>query len=247
VATDGGPWFVVEDGKAGRQYDTVYHERLRYSPDGRLVYVVYHKGREFAVVAGKEWRKYDKVGGLSFSPDGKHVAYPAKDKAGWKMATSKAKTGYCEEVGSLAVFSPDGKRFAYAARKGGSWFIVSDGSDEGPYMGVSEGSMAYGPGGRFAYKARVSKLRWAVVVDGVKIGMADSMEGDIVFSPSGAHIAYAAVQGMKQYVAMDGRPGELADGVVTWGGGRVAFDDEAGFHYLVMDARRLYLVEESFE
>jgi hypothetical protein len=70
-AVIGGVWFVVVDGKEGKQYDGILHRPV-FSPDGRhLAYGAGAGEERFVVVDGKEWKHYDSIltdegGGILF-------------------------------------------------------------------------------------------------------------------------------------------------------------------------------------
>jgi Tol biopolymer transport system component len=80
VARRGGKWFVVVDGKEGKEYDEIGEGTPIFSPDSKhFAYVARRGGRWFVVVDGKEGKEYDGIGKgtLVFSPDSKHLAYEA--------------------------------------------------------------------------------------------------------------------------------------------------------------------------
>jgi len=76
------------------------------------------QGGEWRVVAGgKEGEAFDGVQNISWSADGKAVAYAAKKGAKWRVVAGSTKSAEFEEVGPPR-FSADGKKVAFGARVG---------------------------------------------------------------------------------------------------------------------------------
>jgi Tol biopolymer transport system component len=88
---------VVVDGKAGTEYDDIPSPPI-FSPDGKRVAYGVKKGeKQLVVVDGKAGKEYDEISGgfppiklapvrfsaVVFSPDGKRVAYAAKNGEKW--------------------------------------------------------------------------------------------------------------------------------------------------------------------
>jgi len=82
-----GKWVVLLDGKAGKEYDGLYHpicgSDFVFSPDGKRFAHSAWRGEEVThgkwvvVVDGVEGKEYDTARDVVFSPDSKHVAYQA--------------------------------------------------------------------------------------------------------------------------------------------------------------------------
>lgn len=106
-----------------------------FSPDGTsFSFSVREDGMWFVVKDGVKLKPYKYVSGVTYSPDGKHFAYPAKNypvpgRDGMFIVKDN------EELkdypsSSYPVWSPDGKHFAYLAKesgKTGKEFVVMDG------------------------------------------------------------------------------------------------------------------------
>lgn len=84
AACSDGKFAVVVGGKRGISYGTCVI-RLQYSPDGRAVaYVGSRDSKEHVIVGEKEYGPFDRVKMLTFSPDGKKLAFAAvKEKELW--------------------------------------------------------------------------------------------------------------------------------------------------------------------
>ena len=62
MAGFGDKWFVVVDGKEGKQYDWVRVDTLIFSPDStRLIYEAKKSNKVFVVLDEKEGRQYDSI------------------------------------------------------------------------------------------------------------------------------------------------------------------------------------------
>ena len=81
------------------------------------------------VIDGEEEGPYDGIScDAQFSPDSKHVAYPAgKDGEEFVVVDGREGARYQQVIGWRLSFSPDSAHVAYAAKKDGEWLIVVDG------------------------------------------------------------------------------------------------------------------------
>lgn len=82
---------------------------------------------------------YERVVGLTFSPDGNHLAFAAGERDKWRVVFDGTATGRYDSVRSLVV-SPSGGHWACWARKGdkdGKWRCVVDGSKGEAYDAAS--------------------------------------------------------------------------------------------------------------
>jgi hypothetical protein len=215
---------VVVDGVAQREYDGIVAWRvgdgtespvtlssLAFAPDGRLGYVALQSSGMVAVVDGVEGPRFDAIEPqLAFSPDGGHLAYPARLGRQMTCVVDGVAQEPYDRVGRPA-FSPDGARMAYAAERGRRLSLVVDGSPEGDY---SEPPRAYGfspDGEHCAYLTKTKRAlrgdRWCCVVDGMPGPEFDTIESLPVFSPRGDRLAYVARQGRESFVVVDGSSG----------------------------------------
>lgn len=243
--------FVVVDGRSSKAYgffkdDDVLDKTLVLSPTGgRAAYAIKKKGRQQAVVVDdREGKAYSGVAELTFSQDGKHLAYWGAQNGQLHMVIDGQEGPAYEELG-LPVFSPDGLTLAYGAGTGEQKFIVVNGKPQPAYAG--RGEPEFGPDGkRLVYIADLSEEGPSLLVDGGKEGKQyDAIREQLYFSGEGQRLAIVAHAGDEQLVVVDGVEGNRYDIVVTLGGGKVHFDAEDRFHYLAAKGGDLYLVEET--
>ncbi len=180
--------------------------------------------RWVVVVDGQAGPEHDAIGPLSlrFSPDGKRVAYVAKEGGKWFVVLDgKPGLEYDRIWPSSLRFSPDWKRLAYAARKGnswaGKWFVVVDGQTGPEFDTIVPDTLHFSPDGkRIAYAAvcRTAAGGWEsfVVVD-EKAGPAYDRiwAWSLHFSPDSKRLAYMAEKGGKWVVVVDGKAGPEYD------------------------------------
>jgi roadblock/LC7 domain-containing protein len=171
------------------------------------------------VCHGQKGAEYDGIDGLTFSPDGKRIAYGAYIGKGINKPQSVVVDGQagslCRIVPDSLVFSPDSKHVAYASEDDSgqrSLFVdgrrvVAEGGD-----GKAPSSLLpfFNPvfsadGTRFAYVAKDDK-KWSVVLDG-HAGPEYDQIYRVIFSPDGKRLAYAAKKGKEWVVVVDGQEG----------------------------------------
>ncbi|MGD0233223.1 MAG: hypothetical protein ABSC55_01660 [Syntrophorhabdales bacterium] len=139
-AKAGNKWFVVVDGKEGKQYDIIMEGTPLFSPDSkRVAYVAEMGGKCFVVLDEKEEKQYDLImeGTPIFSPDSKRVAYDAQlDNKRCVIMDGKEEKQYDGIGAGSLVFSPDSKRLAYVAGVRNKWLAVVDGKEGKQYDGI---------------------------------------------------------------------------------------------------------------
>lgn len=222
-ATEGDKWFVVLDGKAvpESEHNTVSY--FVFSPDSsRFVYAAGKDNKQYMVVDGRAGKMYDKVGTPVFSPDGRHLAYPAgiknegldKEK---QLIVLDGKESKKYDGVNRPIFSKDSKHIAYSVMKGPKRMVVVDGKEGLEFeMEPAIDTFTFGPNdSRIAY----------VVLKGHKgVVVVDHQEGpeydtiglyNIVLSPDGESFAYAANNGDKWFVVWNGQEGPEYDGIAV--------------------------------
>jgi hypothetical protein len=60
-------------------------------------------------------------------------------------------------------------------------------------------------------------------------------------------MAYAASLKDKSFVIVDGNEGKSYSSVVNWGGGKIAFKISNSLHYIAIQKRSFFLVEEKIK
>ncbi|MDL5502050.1 MAG: hypothetical protein QSU88_02435, partial [Candidatus Methanoperedens sp.] len=74
---------------------------------------------------------------LTFSPDGKRIAYAAREGDKWFVVVDgKEGKRYDDILKHTPVFSPDSKRIAYAAREGNKWFVIEETTDGNKFKNI---------------------------------------------------------------------------------------------------------------
>jgi hypothetical protein len=204
----GKKWVVVINGVEGKEYDEIAR--------GPLVLHSQRFGTSF-VLPGESAES-----GLVFSPDGKRVAYAARNGTRWvvvvdgvegKEMDAFSRYGSIGKEEILPVFSPDSKRVAHVAKRAGKCVVVVDGEEGKEYEGAR--APVFSPDSkRVAYWACLGgKLipKWVVVVDGVE-GKEYGLVSDTtqmvtsppLFSPNSQCVAYHAQRGGKPLIVVDG-------------------------------------------
>lgn len=225
-----GKWRLVVDGKEQAPLSDNYAKGSPIlSPDGKRV--AYHAclgewdtGEHFVVVDGVEGPHYDRVSGLSFSPDSKHVVHKARKDDKWRVVLDgKEGPEYADIGGSHPVWSPDGNSMAYEASLGpwkeGRHVVVVDGVASPECDRIGKGNPVFSAEGKhIAYFAKRDD-KWQLIVDGREQGpLWDNLAaGHPVFSPDGSRLAYHACIGTweegEHLAVIDGAEGSHYDGV----------------------------------
>ena len=150
-----------------------------------------------------------------YSPDGRHVAYGARNGDYWCVVIDGEAVGQYDTVGtSPPIFSPDSKHIAYPAKLDQKWAVVMDGQVERQDVAILGGSVKFSPDSRRLAYATFDGKGWTVVVDGQAGAEFDGIVGgDPIFSPDSRHIAYVAKKGEKWQVVIDGHAGTEYDGI----------------------------------
>src|SRR6185436_7438542 len=123
------------------------------------------KSKRFVVVDGVGGRAYEAASAPVFSPDGKHVAYKAKEGKRWFVVLDGQEQKGFDALGSgKIVFSADSRRMAYVARSGAKWSVIVDGN-ESVHDDVINDPVFSPDSRRVAYVMREGN-QWITVVDG---------------------------------------------------------------------------------
>jgi dipeptidyl aminopeptidase/acylaminoacyl peptidase len=164
------------------------------------------RGAKWAVVIdGQAGPEYDGIGDITFSFDGKHVAYGARRNKWfvsnkWFVVVDSQVGSEYDGIGDI-FFSPDGKHAAYGARRNkwfvsNKWFVVVDGQAGPEHDGIRDITFSL-DGKHVAYGARRSKWlvnKWFVVVDSQPGPEYDGIMCGPVFLKDGI-VEYIAMKG----------------------------------------------------
>jgi hypothetical protein len=161
--------------------------------------------------AHREHKRYDMVYAMTFSPDGRHLAYAADVGGKQMLVMNETEFRKYDGLGDVQ-FSPDGRRIGIttqtrAADGAEQWQCFVDGKGAAFYEGI--GRLHFSPDGKhLAYAAGRSTSeggrRQFVVTDG-KEGPPFEGVGTVAFSPDGSRVAYAALAGGEKVLVIDGR------------------------------------------
>jgi Tol biopolymer transport system component len=193
------------NGKEGPGHKDVNHKPS--SPDEkRFAYIATDdKGKKFVVVNGQPLKPYEGIGSMTFSPDGKRVAFTAK-RDGKAMVVCDGKEGPHYPEVFYPMFSPDGKSLAYWARSAHlkKWFVIWDEKEMTQLNG--EPQLAFSPDGRALACSTYSGgglYRFAETVENLATG--HDCASPPVFSPDSRHIACALGKDLRWWVCVDGK------------------------------------------
>lgn len=136
-----GEWCLVIDGKESGSYEHIGMESEadgpHFSPDGsRVACQVWHDGKRYMLVDGKETGPYDKISRPVFSPDGKHLAHLAGRGEKWLLVCDGREGKEYDAFMPGLFFSPDSKHLAYVAEGEWRWLMVVDGIETMTYWWV---------------------------------------------------------------------------------------------------------------
>ena len=192
----GGKGFVVVNGEEGEKYTQGTIPLPFFSPDSMTVAYIatkLDKGGScckcFVVVNGKEGSKYDFIYlPLVFSPDGKRLAYRAKNGNKWFLVVD-GKEGRQFDAISFShgyrnlsdfyfslpppVFSPDSKQITYIANDSGKYYVFVQGEKEKQYLSDENYQPIFSPDSKHVIYVVKEDAKMAVSVNGIKGGKYD--------------------------------------------------------------------------
>ena len=134
ITSPGGKDFVVLDDKPGKEYYSINHVTLLFSPDSRRFayrgengWALDEGSTQVYVIDGIEGKPYDQVKGFIFSPDSKRTAYVATKAKKERVVLDGAELREYDGISTAKFsFSADGKRLAYEAYFDGKWSRVEE-------------------------------------------------------------------------------------------------------------------------
>jgi hypothetical protein len=142
-----GWWCALIGVLAGCAPSVVWEGR---TPDRQAwVKIVEDRRGQRVVVGDRAGRSYGGIGveELTYSADGRRLAYPARVGEHWTIVLDGRELGRWTGVGELR-FSPDGSRLAFAAERDGRWCVVVD-EKPGPALdAIFAGTLRFSENGR---------------------------------------------------------------------------------------------------
>jgi hypothetical protein len=126
-----------------------------------------------AVFDKRQYTSYKEIRGdsLVLSPDGRHLAYIAKQWDKWFVVIDgkiDLMGNFNEIITESLTFSPDSKHLAYAALDSNKWHVVVDGKGSASFDEIKPGTLAFSPDNKhLAYAAEIFN-KWYIFVDGAK-------------------------------------------------------------------------------
>lgn len=224
AAKSGEKYLMVIDGVAGKEYDGLHMPKSIFSSDEKTaIYGAWRDKKIFIVVNGQEGKPYARISLITYSPDGKKIAYWAATgekednlkgmvvidgKEGptfdWIGESTPGPIGHSVKK-YVPVFSPNSSRLAYVALSGNQELVVVDGKEWARYDEIASFPIFSPDSKKVAYLARKGG-QWLVVVDGIEGKKYERIE-NLMFSPDGQKIAYIAFHNDNQLVVVNGNEG----------------------------------------
>ncbi|MFH2006122.1 MAG: hypothetical protein ABI333_06015 [bacterium] len=202
---------VVLDGVVGPPFDQVKELTLRPGARGGIAYFARRRGSWFALVDRSVSASYEGVAGMTFSQDGRHVAYAARVGMRAQVVLDGVPQPLFDGIRfQTLTFSTSGE-LLYIARQGKQYRVVRGGRP-GPLYDAIEPPVARGV--RWGYTARRDD-RHCVVLNGrvAEGGIRARWVGDLVLSRDGGRHAYIVHRGERMSV-VHGRQVSTYDVVV---------------------------------
>ncbi len=216
VVQQGDSMFVVIDGKEGKPYREIAPTNILFAPVGsRYAYYARPKagGKWVVVIDGEESKEFDQVAKLSFSPDGKRVAFGV-EQGGKQFFVVDNRVGSEKEFDKVAggsfTWSPDGKQYAYGAVRDSKVIIISAGRESKAYKEATQ-PMFSPDSQHVVYVASPAENQAVVVLDEKEQKQYRRVVAESIrYSPDSKRLAYIAShndpQGKEQmFFVIDGQ------------------------------------------
>lgn len=218
---------------------------------GRGVAHCAESGATQVVHNGKTGKRYDGIGRIALSPDGRRIAYGALVGNTWRMVIDGAEGEIFDEVGE-PVFSPDGRHVAYEAKRGEKWRIVADNKSSPECPSYYDNPVFSGDSTKILIIENVADSQKRLVISDLtfsKMHFKDSIGSVIVTNGDKTRIAAIIEQGARKKVVEfsfaqpdTAKEGKLYDDikhlVMDTKGESVAYvAEQGGVRYLVLSGK----------
>jgi len=193
-----------------RRYASPTHELLVLTVKFVDETAVYLNGREVGI-----YRQVHRS--VTFSPDGRHAAWAAKQENAWHVYRDGVAEGPAWDRCGTLIFSPDAAHLAWVAVVGDESMLVVDGNAGAKHRNPSEDEAAvsapvYSLDSRRLVHTVRGPERTTLFHDGVATASHERIYRP-VFSPDSRHLAYIAREDRRHFVVCDGRGGPRYDDV----------------------------------
>jgi len=164
------------------------------------------------VLDGQEQGTYNEINNITFSPDGKHLAYVAKIGSMYCVVLNGTEGEKYHQISHIRFLSHTGE-VVYAARRYREWMAVVGDIEGKQYdsFGKDDPVCSF-DGKRYAYCAKRGN-KWMAIVDGVEGPQYDAISR-VFFSPDSKRVLYAVRQGDKELVVVDGQEEKRYEGQI---------------------------------
>ncbi|MEP6832126.1 MAG: hypothetical protein ABJB74_01980 [Gemmatimonas sp.] len=213
-----------------RALDVAYIQKVAR---GEQVVVNGVAGAVFASIPRVRLSEAGRVSSISFSPNGKRVAYVAISNGKTVMVVDGVAGAPFDfiPVGS-AFFSPDSRRVTYVAKRGDRNYVITDGRESAPYDEIDMRYARFTSDSKHVIYTATLGARHVVVYDDKEIARAEYV-GDPVFSKTGNRLAYVQMNNDAWAVVVDGVAGKSYRSI---GNNLIFSDDESHFLYRGRDS-----------
>lgn len=210
---DNGPRqaYLVRLGVQSAKYVTIMDPVLFNATGTTVAFIAQADLKKFLVVINgvEQPGTYDFASGLTFSPDGKRIAFVAGIPGSLNQyAVIDGKRDPSFNYVDPVTFSSDGSRYGYVTNTNISLgvpganetIVIVDGKEVARQKDARAFGPFLGPSGRIAFVTQTG-VRSNITIDGNRQGPYASV-GFPVFSGTGKHVAYAAVDGISNKLRM---------------------------------------------
>ncbi len=195
---------VVVNNKPGKPYTHIAKGYPIISRQNHQVgYIADKNGKHYVVVNEKAYPGYEGACGLTFSPDGRHMAYiSAQGGKQFVVKDGQKQQAYDAVDRKIGVrFSANSTHWAYVARQeDGSVVRVLDGKESRAYDAISR--PVFSPDGNHLACLVTRQKKYYTLRDNEEIGPYDMVDSP-VWSPDSEHLAFLAIKTDKWIVVKD--------------------------------------------